>query len=100
MQEEAAQELICGQLHQPLLVAVRGVAPAESDLAIAEGYEPVVGDGNAMGVCAEIAKCVFRSTERALRVDDPVLTEQSAQPPVKGVRFGEMLEGAVKVEIA
>jgi hypothetical protein len=78
MQEEATQELIYGQCHQPLLVAMRGVAPAESDLAIAEGHEPLVGDGNAVGVCAEIAQCMFRSTKGALRVDDPVLTKQSA----------------------
>jgi hypothetical protein len=59
MQEEAAQGLFDGQCHQLLLVAMRGVVPTEDDLAIAESDEPVVGDGGAMGVCAEIAQCVL-----------------------------------------
>jgi len=100
MQEEAAQELVDGQRHQLFLVAMRGVAPAESDLAIAEGHEPVVGDGNAMGVCAEIAQCVFGPAEGALGIDNPVLAEQSAQPGAKGARVGQILEGAVEMEIS
>ena len=100
MQEEAAQELVDGQRHQLFLVAVRGVAPAEGDLAIAERDEPVVGNRHAVGVGAEVAQCVFRSAEGALGVDDPVLTEQSSQPPAKGARVVQMLEGAVEMEIA
>jgi hypothetical protein len=38
MQEEAAQELVDGQRHQLFLVTVRGVAPSEGDLAIAESH--------------------------------------------------------------
>src|SRR5260370_29694324 len=34
VQEEASQELIDGQSHQPLLVAVSGVAPTEGDVAV------------------------------------------------------------------
>jgi selenophosphate synthase len=36
VQEEAAQELIDGQSQQPLLVAVSGVAPAKSYVALGE----------------------------------------------------------------
>jgi len=100
MQEEPAQERVDGQRHQHLLVAARGVAPAEGDLAIAEGDKPMVGDRRALGVCTEIAQCVFRPAEGALGVDDPVLAEQSAQPCAKGARFGDMLAGAVEVAIA
>ena len=56
MQEKAAQELVDGQRHQLFLVAMCGVAPAESNLAIAECDKPVVGNGNAMGVGTEIVK--------------------------------------------
>ena len=34
VEQEAAQELIDGQSHEPLLVAVSGIAPAECDFAI------------------------------------------------------------------
>jgi hypothetical protein len=59
MQEELAWELINGQRHQLLLVAMGGVAPAESDVAAFEGNESAVADGHAMGVCAEIAQGMF-----------------------------------------
>ena len=41
-----------------------------------EGYEAVVGDGNAMGVTGEIAEHMMGTAEGWLGVDDPVLTEQ------------------------
>ena len=78
MEQESAQELIYGQSHEPLLVAMCRIAPAESDVAIGESDEPGVGDGDAMGVCAEIAQHVFGSAEGALGVNDPVMTEQYA----------------------
>lgn len=55
MQEESAQELFHGQRHHPFLVLVRGIAPPESNAAIVERNEPVIGDRNAMGIAAEIA---------------------------------------------
>jgi len=55
VEEEAAQELIDGQGHEPLLVGVSGISPAEGDVAVGEGNESVVGDGDAVGVGTEIA---------------------------------------------
>ena len=76
VKQEAAQELIDGQSHEPLLVAVSGVAPAKGYVALGESNQPAVGDGDAMGVGAEIAQHMFWSAERPLGVDDPVVTEQ------------------------
>jgi hypothetical protein len=80
MQQKAPQELVDGQLHQLLLVAVSGVAPAEGDVAVFDGDESVVGDGNAMGVGTEITQGVFGASKRSLGVDDPVLSEEGSQP--------------------
>ena len=63
VEQEAAQELLDRQSHQPLLVAMGGVSPAEGDVAFVEGDQSVVGDGDAMGVAAEIAQHVFRPAE-------------------------------------
>jgi len=76
MQEEAAKELFDRQGHEPLLVAVSGVSPAEGDVSVGESNQPVVGDGDAVGVGAEIAQHVFWTTEGRLGIDDPVLAEQ------------------------
>ena len=76
VQEKAAQELFDRQGHELLLVAMSGVSPAEGDVVIGESNQPVVGDGDAMGVSAEIAQRVFRPTEGPLGVDDPVMAIQ------------------------
>ena len=80
MEQEAAQELMDVQSHEPLLVAVRGIAPAEGDDAIGEIDQPGVRDSDAMGVGAEIAQHMFRAAEGPLGVDDPVVAEQYPQP--------------------
>ena len=73
VEQETAQELFNSQGHEPLLVAVSGIAPAEGDVAFRERDQPAVGDGDAMGVGAEIAQHMFRATEGPLGVDDPVM---------------------------
>ena len=75
-----------------------GISPAEGDVAIREGDKSVVGDGDAVGVSAEIAQRVFRSTEGRLGVDDPVMTEQEPEPGCKGLRFSKWREVAAKLE--
>src|SRR5271170_5091507 len=78
MEQEAAQKLIDRQSHEPFLVAVRGIAPAEGDVAIGESDEPGVRDSDAMSVSAEIAQHMFRTAEGALGVNNPVMAEQHA----------------------
>ena len=78
MQKEAAQELVDGQRHRLLPVAMCGIAPSEGDVAMVERDESVVGDGDAVGVSAEIAQGMLGSSEGALGVDDPVVAEQGA----------------------
>ncbi len=73
MEQEAAQELIYTQSHEPLLVAMGRIAPAEGDVAMGESNQSAVGNGDAMSVGAEITQHMFRSAERLLGVDDPVV---------------------------
>ncbi len=51
-----------------------------------------------MGVCAEIAQHMFRPAEGSLGVDDPVVTEQHAQPGSEGARLGQRQQAAVELE--
>ena len=62
--------------HQPLLVAVGVVFPAEGHAFTIEGNEPVIADRNAMRVASEITQHRFRASEGGLGVDYPVLAEQ------------------------
>ncbi len=87
VEQEATQELFDRESHEPLLVAVGGVAPAEGDVAVGKSNQPPVGNGDAMSVSAEIAQHMFWPAERPLGVDDPVVTEQYPQPRGEGAGF-------------
>src|SRR5579872_1613479 len=76
VEQETAQELFDRQSHDPLLVAVGRVPPAEADVALGKRNQPAVGNGDAVGVSAEIAQHMFRPAEGPFGVDDPVMTEQ------------------------
>jgi hypothetical protein len=89
VQQEAAQELFDRQSYYPLLIAVGGVAPAKGYIALRESNQPAVGDGNAVGVSAEIAQHMFWAAERPFGggVDNPLVTEQYPQPRSESARF-------------
>ena len=98
VEQEAAQELVDRQSQEPLLVGVRGVSPAEGDVALLEGDESAVGDGDAMGVATEIAQRMFRSAEGWLGIDDPVVAEQGSEPGGEASWFRQWRKVAVEGE--
>src|SRR5450631_4352441 len=76
MQEKAAEEVHGVQGHDPLLAAMRIIAPEEADALTVEGGDAVIADGHAMGVAAEVAQHMFGSPEGRLGMDVPVLVFQ------------------------
>jgi hypothetical protein len=79
VEQKTSQELVHGQGHEALLVAVDGVPPTEGDLVARQGNETMVGDRDAMGVGAQIVKDIFWPPEGRFTVEDPVPTEEWAQ---------------------
>ena len=75
VKQEAAQELMGGNGHDLLLAAVSVVSPTEGDAIVFEVQETMVGDGDAVGVAGQVLENVFRSAERRLGIDDPILPE-------------------------
>jgi hypothetical protein len=98
MDQKAAQELIDRQTHEPLLVAVGGFTPAEGDVVFGERDEPSVGDGDAMGVGAEIAQHMFWSAEGPLGVDHSVVAEQHPQRFSKSARLCQRQQVALELQ--
>jgi hypothetical protein len=98
VEQEAAEELIDWQIHDPLAVTVCGIAPSERDFAIGKSKQPVVGDGNAVSVVAEIAQHVFGTAEGRLGINHPVLSEQHSEPGCEGLRIGKRRELAVELK--
>src|SRR5215469_6777684 len=87
-------------MNQLLFVAVGRVAPAKSDLVICKRDQPMVGDGHAMGVAAQIFEYMLWTTERRFRVDDPVFSKQRSEPSSEGLRLSEEFQVSLEVELA
>ena len=68
-----------GESHLAALTVMSIVLPAEGDVSVIHRQQPVIGDGHAVRVAGQILQDVFRSSERCLGVDDPVLPEESAE---------------------
>ena len=85
MQKEAAQELSRQQRHFFLFATVRIVLPTKRHALAIEGEKPMIGDGYAMCVAAEISQYLRWAAKCRLRIHNPVLSMQSAQ------QFGKLL---------
>src|SRR5579863_6797248 len=92
----APQELRCREGHQALLLAACVILPAESNLFSIKGNEPVIADGNAMRIAAQIAKHGCWTRHCLLDIDDPVFPMQRLQQSPEG--FGIFQWGGCTAE--
>src|SRR3984957_15479930 len=72
VEQEAPDELVRLQTHGLNGAVVAIVLPGEPDMFVVAGLDAAVGDGDAMGVAAEIGKNLRGSAEGLLGVDDPI----------------------------
>ena len=91
VEQEATDELLGIEVHDLLLVGVRGVAVAERDAIGLDAQDTMVRDGDAMCVGAEVGENTFGSCEGRLRVDDPVAAAK---------RVAELRNGGVVAEFS
>jgi hypothetical protein len=54
-----------------------------------ERNQSVVGNGNPVGITAEVVEHILRTTERWFGVDDPMLSKQWPEPRGKDLRLSE-----------
>jgi hypothetical protein len=87
VQQESADELLSIEVHLLLEVVVAAVAITEGDTAIVEGQDAMVGDGDAVGVAAEVVEYLSRAGKGALGIDDSRLFSEGVQ------KVGEPLRG-------
>ena len=66
-----------------------GITPAKGDFVFSKRDQPMVGDGHAMGVAAQILEYILGATEGRFRVDHPVLSKQWSQPGGEDLRLSE-----------
>src|SRR6266853_1822624 len=99
MNEEAADELATIQRHRLLAVAVSVILPAEPDLAVIHGQQPVVGDGDTVSVASDIVEDLGWPGERPLRVDHPLGVPNRRQIPPERGWFMKVAVGGEKVQL-
>ena len=95
-QQESPQKFVDSQRHQTLVIVVSGIAPAESDGAVGERDQAMVGDRDTMCVLAQIAKRMWRAAKRRFGVNHPFGAEQRTKPG--GERLGIRKPGECSVE--
>src|SRR6266404_9340486 len=87
MDQETADQLRAIERHRLLAVAVPVILPAEADLAVVHGQQPVVGDGATVGVASDIVEDLGWPGKRPLRVDHPLGVPDRRQIPPERGRF-------------
>ncbi len=90
--QESAQELICGDRHDLLLAAVRIIFPAKRDSIILEGNQSMVGDGDAVRIASKIVQNMLGTAEGWLGIDDPVLAKELSERFSKATWLDKTLE--------
>ncbi len=76
MEEETADELVAGQGHGFDAIGVSVITPPETDCALGEVDETVVGECDAVGISPKVSDDLLRSGEGTLGVDDPIVGAQ------------------------
>ena len=85
VEQEAPDELVGLQTHGLYGAVVAIVLPGEPDMFVVAGLDAAVGDGDAMGVAAEIGENLRGSAEGLLGVDDPC--DRKAQERRTNMKF-------------
>jgi hypothetical protein len=73
VEDESAEEIDGVEAEDFSFAAVSVVAPSQSDDAVVEPEQAIVGEGDAVGVAGEVIEDVARAAEGLLGVDDPVV---------------------------
>ena len=89
VQQQTPQELHGVQRQGAQAVATLVILVAEGHLAMLQGHEPVVGDGDAVGIAGQVLEHMLGVLDGLLGVDDPLLVAQGGEEPLPGRGLGE-----------
>lgn len=102
MQQQPADKLLAVQLH--VFTALTACPPVilvlKRHLSAVEGQQPLIGNGHAMCVAAQVLQDMTRSAEGRFGIDDPFDLSKPVQPPGKPLWFSQRLDGATELQFA
>lgn len=100
MHKEATDELLRLQTHDADATGTRVVLVAKAHAVFIHGQEPLIGEGDAMRVAAQILQHLCRTCHGALGVDDPGLRAQFTEQRLTLLWIAQDLGAAGEVELA
>ena len=89
VQQEAPDELVNIERHALWGAAAGVVLPSKTDAAVVESEKAAVGDGDPMGVTAQIGEHLAWPRKRALGVNYPFGAAQRCDEGSEGLGLGE-----------
>src|SRR5512138_643899 len=99
MKKKPSDKLVGLKGHRLLTVLVCVIPPEEGDLAVSDGEEAGVTDGDSMGISAEVLQDALRAIEGRFAIDDPLLRIERPAEGFEGSRIFEVAEAAGEDEV-
>jgi hypothetical protein len=99
MKKEPSDKLACLQLHGLLTVTVCIISPEERDIAVPDGEDAVIADGDSMGISAEVLKDTLGAIEGRLTIDDPLFMIEMSPEGFEVAGLPEMADTAGECKI-
>ena len=98
MEQEAADELLGIMHHDLLAVMMPVILPVEGHLAVLGVNQPVVGDGDTMGIAAKILQHLFGAAEGPFGINHPLDIAQGREVLGPLARIGKRLKRRCQCE--
>jgi hypothetical protein len=98
VKQEPSDELFHLEAHDLLAVLIRIIPPWEGDLAVTDVEDTVIGDGDPVGISAEVLKDSLDAIEGGLAIDNPLLMIELAPELLKAFGWFEMADGVGEYE--
>ena len=94
MKKEPSDKFVGLEGHGLLTVMVGIIPPEEGNLAVLDGENAVITDGDSMGISAEVLKDPLGAIEGRFAVDDPLLVVEKSPEGFEGFGFLEIVDTA------
>jgi len=97
--QEAAKELFVAESHRAFLIVIGVVPPSKLHLGFGDRDNPMVGDGDTMGITSQVLQDVVWSAKGWLGINDPVLLKQRAQETAEALFVSQRQTLAIEGEL-
>ena len=86
MKKEPSDKLVGLERHGLLTVIVGIISPEEGNIAVLDGEDAVIADGDPVSISAEVLKDPLGAIEGRFAIDDPLLMIEMSPEGFEGLR--------------